>query len=39
MHAIRHLLTPGTPSYGLLKLAAVGTLFAVAARGRKRPPS
>ena len=26
MHAIRHLLTPGTPVYGLLKLAAVGLL-------------
>jgi hypothetical protein len=38
MHAIRHLLTPGTPAYGLLKLAAVGSVFLIA-RGRNRPPS
>jgi hypothetical protein len=38
MHAIRHLLTPGTPAYALLKLAAVGAVFALAARGHKSPP-
>ena len=38
VHAISHLLTPGTPAYGLLKLAAVGSVFFIA-RGRKRPPS
>jgi hypothetical protein len=39
VHTIGHLLTPGTPVYGLLRIAAVGTFFAIAARGRKRPPS
>jgi hypothetical protein len=39
MHAIGNVLTPGTPAYGLLKLAAVGGVLLVAARGRKRPPS
>jgi hypothetical protein len=29
VHTLRHLLTPGTPVYGLLKLAAVGLLFAL----------
>jgi hypothetical protein len=38
IHAISHLLTPGTPAYGLLKIAAVGSVFFIA-RGRRRPPS
>ena len=29
VHTLRHLLTPGTPIYALLKLAAVGLLFAL----------
>jgi hypothetical protein len=39
MHAIKHLLTPGTPTYALLKVFAVGAVFALAARAGKRPPS
>jgi hypothetical protein len=35
VHTLRHLLTPGTPVYGLLKLASVGLLFGLyATRGR-----
>jgi len=38
VHTIGHLLTPGTPAYGLLRIAAIGAVFAIAARGRKHPP-
>ena len=35
IHAIRHILTPGTPVYGILKLGSVVLLFALfAMRGR-----
>ena len=29
MHALRHLLTPGSPVYALLKVAAIVTVVAV----------
>ena len=29
MHALRHLLTPGSPVYALLKVAAVASVVAI----------
>jgi hypothetical protein len=29
MHALRHLLTPGSPAYALLKVAAIVTVLAI----------
>lgn len=36
MHAVKHLLTPGTPGYALLKMGAVGGVFALQYTVRRR---
>jgi hypothetical protein len=36
MHAVKHLLTPGTPGYALLKMGALGGMFALQYSVRKR---
>jgi hypothetical protein len=36
VHALRHILTPGTPTYAVLKLGAVGSLFGLQYALRRR---
>jgi len=36
MHTLRHLLTPGTPSYAILKVSSLAALFGLQHAVRRR---